>query len=366
MIYLLKSIECEKLENGEYDIFFVLKIGYTEDETPDLMKNKRLSMYYSHHRSIELLTTIANGTEDQEKKLHYKFKSLRWDNSNEWYVFSHDIVDYIKSVTLEELDSLPFPTSSSRIKPGLAKIIVSSLLPIKDNLNRKQEIDSYVKTMSEKLGKEVNIEDNIIEYLRNDPNIDNTNIDKYLKLKNNRDDIVYSLDESINQEVKSFLHKYNGLTAIYDKLKILCEYDLSNQAREIVIGQIPDSDEIKGYYISLGSKRLHELGYNITKIRKELNIVTFSPELLINSIYDNFQSGKRMSLVDIKAKLTEIYQKINYEKSPKATDIIDFFDVKECIIVQNLGGGNKKRLRGYDLLISHEQEMRDKLKAMKN
>ena len=168
-------------------------------------------------------------------------------------------------------------------------------------------------------------------------------------------------DDYVNYEVMGFLREYNGLTTIYDKLKLLCEYDLSDQAREIVIGQIPDSDEVKGYYTSLGPKRLHELGYNITKIRKELNIVTFSPELLINSIYDNFQSGKRMSLVDIKAKLTEIYQKINYEKSPKATDIIDFFDVKECIIVQNLGGGNKKRLRGYDLLTSHELEIRQKL-----
>ena len=28
--------------------------------------------------------------------------------------------------------------------------------------------------------------------------------------------------------------------------------------------------------------------------------------------------------------------------------------------------GKKKRVRGYELVSSHEQEMRDKLKAMKN
>lgn len=365
MIYLLKSIEYEKLENGEYDIFFVLKIGYTEDETPDLMKNKRLSMYYSHHRSIELLTTIANGTEDQEKKLHYKFKLLRWDNSNEWYVFSQDIVDYIKSVTLEELDSLPFPTSSSRIKPGLAKIIVSSLLPIKDNLNRKQEIDSYVKTMSEKLGKEVNIEDNIIEYLRNDPNIDNTNIDKYLKLKSNRNDIIYSLDESINQEVKSFLHKYNGLTVKVEKMKLLCEYDMSDEAKKIVIGQIPDDDEIKGYYVVLGPERMHELGYNVTLINKDLGIVTFSPELLVNTIYDEFKIGDRILLSDLKTKLSDIYKRINYSASPKAKDIQLYFEIKDYKETVNIDGV-KKRAVGYELVSSHEQEMRDKLKTMKS
>ena len=171
-------------------------------------------------------------------------------------------------------------------------------------------------------------------------------------------------NDIVTREVSYFLRIYEGLTTIYDKLKLLCEFDMSDQAKEVVLSQIPDSDEIKSYYTALSPEKLKALSYNSTRIKKELGILTFSPELLINSIYDNFQSGKRMSLVDIKAKLTEIYQKINYEKSPKATDIIDFFDVKECIIVQNLGGGNKKRLRGYDLLISHEQEMRDKLKAM--
>ena len=173
-------------------------------------------------------------------------------------------------------------------------------------------------------------------------------------------------NDIVTREVSYFLRIYEGLTTIYDKLKLLCEFDISDQAKEVVLSQIPDSDEVKSYYTALSPEKLKALSYNSTRIKKELGILTFSPELLINSIYDNFQSGKRMSLVDIKTKLTEIYQKINYEKSPKATDIIDFFDVKECIIVQNLGGGNKKRLRGYDLLTSHEQEMRDKLKAMKN
>ena len=173
-------------------------------------------------------------------------------------------------------------------------------------------------------------------------------------------------NDIVTREVSYFLRIYEGLTTIYDKLKLLCEFDLSDQAKEVVLSQIPDSDEVKSYYTALSPEKLKALSYNSTRIKKELGILTFSPELLINSIYDNFQSGKRMSLVDIKTKLSEIYQRISYEKSPKATDITEFFDVKECIIVQNLGGGNKKRLRGYDLLTSHEQELRDKLKAMKN
>ena len=43
MIYLLKSPEAKKLENEEYEFFFSLKIGYTDDENTDLKKNKRLN-----------------------------------------------------------------------------------------------------------------------------------------------------------------------------------------------------------------------------------------------------------------------------------------------------------------------------------
>lgn len=75
-------------------------------------------------------------------------------------------------------------------------------------------------------------------------------------------------DDIVNQEVSEFLRIYTGLTTIYDKLKLLCEYGLSSDAINIVLGQIADSDEIKSYYTSLGPQRLKSLGYNLTKIKK--------------------------------------------------------------------------------------------------
>ena len=81
-------------------------------------------------------------------------------------------------------------------------------------------------------------------------------------------------DDIVNQEVSEFLKVYTGLTTIYDKLKLLCEYGLSQDAIQIVLGQINDSDEIKSYYTSLNPDRLKTLGYNVTRIKKELGIVT--------------------------------------------------------------------------------------------
>ena len=76
-------------------------------------------------------------------------------------------------------------------------------------------------------------------------------------------------DDIVNQEVSSFLKIYTGLTTIYDKLKLLCEYGLSQDSINIVLGQISDSDEIKSYYLSITPSRLRALGYNVTRIKRE-------------------------------------------------------------------------------------------------
>ena len=172
-------------------------------------------------------------------------------------------------------------------------------------------------------------------------------------------------DDLINKEVTLFLSKYNSLTTRYEKMKLLCEYDMSDDAKEVVIGQIPDDDEIKGYYIVLGPDRMHELGYNVTLINKDLGIVTFSPELLVNTIYDEFKIGDRILLSDLKTKLSDIYKRINYSASPKAKDIQLYFEIKDYKETVNIDGV-KKRAVGYELVSSHESELRDKLKAMKN
>lgn len=124
----------------------------------------------------------------------------------------------------------------------------------------------------------------------------------------------------------------------------------------MVLDQIPDSDEIKSYYNILGPKRLKALTYSKTYIKKELGIVTFSPELLINTITLNFNPGEKYSLSDLKAKLGDLYNSINYTATPKANDILNYFEVKEYKSTETIGG-EKKRVRGYELLSRKEVKL---------
>ena len=156
-------------------------------------------------------------------------------------------------------------------------------------------------------------------------------------------------DDIVNQEVSEFLGIYIGLTTIYDKLKLLCEYGLSQDAIQIVLGQVNDSDEIKSYYTTLGPVKLKSLSYNSTKIKRALGIVTFSQDVLETSIYREFKVGDIWILSSIKQKLEEIYNDINYDKIAKAIDLLNYFEVQETMVRREVDGV-KKRVKVYKIL----------------
>ena len=92
-------------------------------------------------------------------------------------------------------------------------------------------------------------------------------------------------------------------------------------------------------------RSLKGMGYHITKIKKALGIVTFSDELLDATIYNEFKVGDKITLSGIKDKLEYLYKSISYDKTPKATDLENYFEVKKCTI--NLPG---KRVNGLEII----------------
>ena len=172
-------------------------------------------------------------------------------------------------------------------------------------------------------------------------------------------------DDIINQEAYEFMQKYNDLTEARKKLVLLCESslngNLSKEAIQIILDQIPDSDYIKSYYENLGPQRLKALGYKRSNIEKALGIVVFSDELLLDSIYSSFKEGEKYTLANLKQKLSDIYFSISYTASPKAKDIEKYFDTKICQATIEING-ERKRANCLELLKSKEQKLRQELK----
>ena len=158
-----------------------------------------------------------------------------------------------------------------------------------------------------------------------------------------------SSDDIINQKVSEFLREYQKLGTFRSKLKYLCEYGFSDEVIGIVLDQIGEHDNIKSYYISLGSQKLRALGYDKYKIEKELGIVTFSYELLESSIYSEFKVGDKLTLSSIKDRLDYLYKSISYTATPKATDLEKFFEIKNSSIYED-----GKKIKCYTLLKKKE------------
>lgn len=200
MLYLIKSAEYGIDENGKEGFFFSLKIGYTEHEEIDVLKNRRLSAYFVHNRTIKLLGVIPNGTLTHEKKLHQKFRKYLWDG-NEWYYYNKEIVDYFNSLTLEELDELPIDLDNNyKIQKEIKEIKYITLFLF----NKLEEANNYLTNVVNKLGLDFTFE-SAYNYIKDDSSIDRSKFDHYLEVMNNRKTDKYCDNEEENNNISEFM-----------------------------------------------------------------------------------------------------------------------------------------------------------------
>lgn len=317
MIYLIKSAGYDENEN----LIHFLKIGYTEDSS----KDKRFSQYKMHNPTCKILYEIPDLPEDIEKRIQYKFRDLLYSEyGREWFYYSDEIVNFFKDIDNIDLESLPKSPMSEKRDYKKFRRMVKEIVPwVTADI---EDRDSYIQKIIDELGSNLNSTQDILDYIVKDYGEDS--ITKYLEATKRKETGVYSEDDIINRDVTRFLCIYETLTTIYDKLKMLCEYRVSQEVIQIVLGQINDSDEIKSYYTSLNPDRLKTLGYNVTRIKRELGIVTFSQELLEAKIYSEFKVGDKLTLSNIKDRLDYLYSSISYTATPKAKDLENYFKIK--------------------------------------
>ena len=339
MIYLIETTYYDKETKEVLDL---LKIGYTEDSK----KDKRFMAYRMHNPGYKLLYEVLGYSEDIEKRIQYKFKDLLYSEyGREWFYYSEDIINFFKDIDSIDLESLPKnPIRGSKD----FKKIKNECREVLSYFFNSKDTEDYLKNIISKVKDQLS-KDYVIEYLRKDSRIGSKKVDRYFEVLRCRESEIYCEDDMVNQEVSEFLRIYISLNTMKDKLKLLCEYGLSSDAIDIVLGQIADSDEIKSYYTTLGPDRLRALSYSKTFIKKELNIVTFSQDLLEKSMYLEFKEGDKLSLVDIKTKLTNIYDSISYDRKAKATDLENYFEVKKCTI-----NFPDKRVNGLEIIKKKE------------
>ena len=139
-------------------------------------------------------------------------------------------------------------------------------------------------------------------------------------------------------EVKRILEILSEMTVAKDKLRFICETEMTEQTREIIESQL---DEKMRSWLSLGRERLKELGYGVTQINAEFEKVN-TPKNLSNEVWAEFNEGERLTTSEIKTRLKDIYARLNYNKTVRASDIEEWFEISSCRV-------GTKRIRGFEL-----------------
>ena len=129
-----------------------------------------------------------------------------------------------------------------------------------------------------------------------------------------------------------------------EKMKRYIEHRSKGGAFLILADQETDSN-IKTYYDLLGAKRIIALGCKEARLKEELRILNNNSSIR-SEIYKEFQAGDKITKKDIKVRLQNIYDKLGLKKKATATQIKDYFEVREVKILVN-----NKRENGFEILI---------------
>lgn len=153
------------------------------------------------------------------------------------------------------------------------------------------------------------------------------------------------LDDS--EEIKEFLKEYEESNVFLDKMKLTCEFlekISDNDVKEHILVRI--DEQLSNYIRVLGIERIKAFSYIRIRLDREMNKLlnnqTIDPSDLI---YKKFSVSNRYSNAYAKATLKKIYQDIGLQKTAKAVDLSEYFEIKPISYLEN-----GKKINGLELL----------------
>ena len=99
------------------------------------------------------------------------------------------------------------------------------------------------------------------------------------------------------------------------------------------------------YYLILGPERCRAVSYCRSDLEKELSINRFDKTDLKRELDFIFKIGEVYALSEVKEKLGTLYNTLEYKKTPKANDLLEYYEVKNY--TKNI---NKKRIACYKII----------------
>ena len=338
MIYVILSAEI--INKDPSNLGLILKIGYCRDDREKV----RTATYLTENPTIKTLFTIPGGTEQDEKNLHHHFrKYLKY--GNEWFSYNQEILDFFKThITKESLEELDLHLSQNKLiklqKERNAKFLENKqkyINPILHSLG-EVEIIEYIKKQEEL----VEVLDNLF--------LTSSDIDNYFK--SNYPGINFDIPEKLSKKAHKILLEIDNLKQFSDKMKFLYSLHMDEDLAKQVLDNIYDTRFAK-YYWTISASRAGTLHYRSGELEEEYQSILHPEDTSIiegevkDEILKEFVISERYSKSSIKARLERIYNSLKYNKTPKASDLEEYFEIKECRVLNSDTG---KRDAGFEII----------------
>ena len=270
-------------------------------------------------------------------------------------IFIYKLSD--ETITLDEYDRI------SKVKLERSQIDLDNFMSAKTSTHQNQLLEDFRDRVSrhkytkdytgiqEKTGKPVinklvMISERRAFELRSD--VYKSDVQVYNEFANLSIELSNELAIERNNEIIFQRSLFNSNGLFETKMRSICEFLLNPKW----YGHIHVSDlgwlplNIRNYLIQLGPKRIKELGCREIDIKREISNISLDDNLVVE-LSKEFKIGERYQLKDIKRILTELYNKLNITKTPKAVDLEEYFVVKS---VKIYNAETKKQSKGYEII----------------
>ena len=164
--------------------------------------------------------------------------------------------------------------------------------------------------------------------------------------------IFNNLGENIN-DFNEFINIINEIEnnciTFVDKMKYIYSLNFDSKFMKLILDNLEDSNYAK-YYYSISKERASALKYqkgNLEKEYRDQKIKLINTDQIIEEIKGRFKPGERYSKVFIKSTLKDIYESNGYNKTPKASDLEEYFEIKLCKILNESTG---KRDMAFEII----------------
>ena len=163
-------------------------------------------------------------------------------------------------------------------------------------------------------------------------------------LQDNSFDVSENQTYAVYQEQLKHLIKKEPFV---DMMQAYCEYRakqglIVNLAMSTLESKYP---ELRYYYEALGVDRIKALNYKEKKLLNEIHIMKTKNKIR-HELHGIIHIGDRILTTDIQQTLHDVYDRLGIDKSPKATDLNEFFEIHPVKIPTANGRKNGFEIRG--------------------